>query len=39
MKIGVNALFLVPGEVGGTETYLRRTLAAMPALLAEDPVP
>ena len=36
MKIGVNALFLVPGEVGGTETYLRRTLAAMPALLAED---
>lgn len=36
MKIGVNALFLVPGEVGGTETYLRRTLAAMPALLAPD---
>ena len=33
MKICVNALFLVPGEVGGTETYLRRVLAEMPALL------
>ena len=28
MKIGVNALFMIPGEVGGSETYLRRTLAA-----------
>lgn len=36
MKIAVNALFLVPGQVGGTETYLRRTLAAMPARLAPD---
>ena len=36
MKIAVNALFLVPGQVGGTETYLRRTLAAMPPLLAPD---
>ena len=36
MKIAVNALFLVPGQVGGTETYLRRTLSAMPALLAPD---
>lgn len=34
MKIAVNALFLVPGQVGGTETYLRRTLSEMPALLA-----
>ena len=32
----VNALFLLPGQVGGTETYLRRTLAALPALLAPD---
>lgn len=29
MKIGINALFLIPGQVGGAETYLRRTLAAM----------
>ena len=34
MKIAVNALFLIPGQVGGTETYLRRTLSEMPALLA-----
>ena len=27
MRIAVNALFLVPGQVGGTETYLRRLLA------------
>ncbi len=31
MKIGVNTLFLIPGEVGGTETYLRQTLKAMAA--------
>jgi len=29
MKIGVNTLFLIPGEVGGTETYLREALLAM----------
>jgi glycosyltransferase involved in cell wall biosynthesis len=29
MKIGVNTLFLIPGEVGGTETYLREVLLAM----------
>ncbi len=29
MRIGVNTLFLIPGEVGGTETYLRQTLIAM----------
>lgn len=28
MKVGVNALFMIPGEVGGSETYLRRTLVA-----------
>ncbi len=32
MKIGVNTLFLVPGDVGGTEIYLRETLAAMAGL-------
>ena len=26
MKIGINALFLIPGEVGGSETYFRNTL-------------
>ena len=31
MRIGVNTLFLIPGEVGGTETYLRQTLKAMAA--------
>lgn len=28
MRIGVNTLFLIPGEVGGTETYLREVLLA-----------
>jgi len=31
MRIGVNALFLIPGEVGGSETYLVETLRAMRA--------
>jgi glycosyltransferase involved in cell wall biosynthesis len=31
MKIGVNTLFMIPGEVGGTETYLRQTLLEMAA--------
>lgn len=29
MKIGVNTLFHVPGDIGGTETYLRELLLAM----------
>ena len=29
MRIGINTLFLVPGDVGGTEIYLRRNLLAM----------
>ena len=29
MRIGVNALYLIPGGVGGTEIYLRNLLAAM----------
>src|SRR5947209_758428 len=29
MRIGVNALYLIPGRVGGTETYLRALLAAL----------
>ncbi len=35
MKIGVNVLFLIPGEVGGSETYLRCTLRAAAALNPE----
>ncbi|MBZ2177004.1 MAG: glycosyltransferase family 4 protein [Acidobacteria bacterium] len=33
MRIGVNALYLLPGEVGGTEIYLRNLLQA----LAQEP--
>jgi glycosyltransferase involved in cell wall biosynthesis len=29
MHIAINSLFLIPGEVGGTETYLREILAAL----------
>ncbi|WP_420208614.1 glycosyltransferase family 4 protein [Candidatus Electronema sp. JC] len=36
MRIGVNTLFLVPGDVGGTEIYLRETLKAMAALADGD---
>ncbi len=32
LRIGVNTLFLIPGEVGGSETYLRETLAALQPL-------
>jgi glycosyltransferase involved in cell wall biosynthesis len=28
-RIGINALYLIPGGVGGTEIYLRRLLAAL----------
>ena len=32
MRLGVNTLFMIPGDVGGTETYLRESLlAAVPA--------
>jgi glycosyltransferase involved in cell wall biosynthesis len=34
LRIGVNTLFLIPGEVGGTETYLREVLLAMAKLSA-----
>lgn len=29
MKLGINTLFLIPGEVGGSQTYLVETLRAM----------
>ena len=34
MRLGVNLLYLVPGEVGGSETAARRSLQA---LRTEDP--
>ena len=36
MRIGVNTLFLIPGEVGGSETYLCETLRAYAGLFAAD---
>ena len=32
LRIGVNALYLIPGGVGGTEIYLHNLLRAMAAL-------
>ncbi len=32
LRIGVNALYLIPGGVGGTEIYLRNLLAALAAV-------
>ncbi len=32
MRIGINALYLIPGGVGGTEIYLRSLLAALAAI-------
>src|SRR5271169_1396547 len=32
MRIGINALYLIPGGVGGTEIYLRRLLAALASI-------
>ena len=29
LRLGVNTLFYLPGEVGGSETYLRETLEAL----------
>jgi glycosyltransferase involved in cell wall biosynthesis len=35
-RIGVNALYLIPGGVGGTEIYLRRLLAALAGIDREN---
>jgi glycosyltransferase involved in cell wall biosynthesis len=35
MRIGVNTLFMVPGDVGGTEVYLRNTLVAIAETVPE----
>ena len=36
MRIGVNALYLIPGGVGGTEIYLRSLLPAIAEIDAEN---
>lgn len=36
MRIGVNALYLIPGGVGGTEIYLRSLLAAAARIDSEN---
>lgn len=36
MKIGVNALFLIPSEVGGSETVVRQTLLALARQLSDS---
>ncbi|HEU0138330.1 MAG TPA: glycosyltransferase family 1 protein [Bryobacteraceae bacterium] len=36
LRIGVNALYLIPGGVGGTEIYLRSILAAMAGIDSEN---
>lgn len=36
MIVGVNALYLIPGGVGGTEIYLRNLLAALAAIDAKN---
>ncbi|HUA17312.1 MAG TPA: glycosyltransferase family 1 protein [Bryobacteraceae bacterium] len=36
IRIGVNALYLIPGGVGGTEIYLRNLLAALAAIDVVD---
>lgn len=36
LRIGVNALYLIPGEVGGTEIYLRSLLRALAGVDSEN---
>ncbi len=36
MRIGINALYLIPGRVGGSEIYLRRLLQGLAALDREN---
>ncbi len=36
MRIGVNALYLIPGGVGGTEIYLRNLLSALASIDREN---
>ena len=36
IRIGVNALYLLPGAVGGTEIYLRNLLGALADIDSEN---
>ena len=36
LRIGVNALYLIPGGVGGTEIYLRGLLGALAEIDVEN---
>lgn len=36
MRVGINTLFLIPGEVGGSQTYLLETLHAMLRLYPDE---
>ncbi len=36
MRIGINALYLLPGQVGGTEIYLRSLLGALAGIDGDD---
>jgi glycosyltransferase involved in cell wall biosynthesis len=36
LRIGINALYLIPGEVGGTEIYLRHLLCALAGIDTEN---
>ncbi|MDP8214246.1 MAG: glycosyltransferase family 1 protein [Candidatus Euphemobacter frigidus] len=36
MKIGINALYLIPGRVGGSEIYLRRLISALSRIDREN---
>lgn len=36
MRIGVNALYLLPGGVGGTEVYLRELIRWLPVVAPQD---
>ncbi len=36
MRIGINALYLIPGRVGGSEIYLRRLLSALARIDREN---
>jgi glycosyltransferase involved in cell wall biosynthesis len=38
MRIGVNSLYLIPGGVGGTESYLRNLLRGLERLAVDDEV-
>lgn len=36
MLIGINLLYLIPGKVGGTETYARELLSSMQQIIGRD---